>query len=295
MARAMWSGAISFGLVNVPVKLYNAVSRKNVSFNQLEASTGARIKYKKVSAESGDEVPADQIVKGYEISKGQYVTVGDDELTALDPEAVRTIDIGGFVDLAEIDPIFYDSAYYLAPDGPSPKAYALLARAMEETHKVGIASFVMRSKQYLAAVRPKDGRLLLSTMVYADEVVDPAAIPELDALAGIDLPEKELAMAEQLIASLSEPFEPARYRDTHREAVLELIERKAAGEEIVVPIAAPSAERVVDLMAALEASVAAAKEARGRHPTGRSGDEVGSDGTGSEDGAEGASADRRSA
>lgn len=288
----MWSGSISFGLVNVPVKLYNAVSRKNVSFNQLEASTGSRIKYKKVSAESGEEVPADQIIKGYEVAKGQYVTVGDDELNALDPVAVRTIDIEGFVDLADIDPIFYDSAYYLAPDGPSSKAYALLAQAMEESQKVGIASFVMRTKQYLAAVRPKDGRLLLSTMVYADEVADPVTIPEFESLEGVELPEKELLMAQQLIESLSEPFEPERYHDTHREAILDLIEKKAAGEEITTPTAAPSAERVVDLMAALEASVAAAKEARGRHPTGRDADEGAE---GEDEAAEAVPAKRRSA
>lgn len=269
MARAIWSGSISFGLVNIPVKLYNAVSRKGVSFNQLEASSGARIKYKKVSAESGEEVQADQIVKGYEISKGQYVTVEDDELASLDPEALRTIDIAEFVSLDEIDPLYYDSGYYLAPDGPTAKAYALLERAMEDERKVAIATFVMRTKKYLAAVRPKDGKLLLSTMVYADEVVDPVQIPEFDLLDNVELPDKELKMARQLIESLSAPFTPEEFSDDYRLAVLDLIEKKAAGEEIVAAPALPSAEKVVDLMAALEASVAAAKESRQRHPTGR--------------------------
>jgi DNA end-binding protein Ku len=269
MARAIWSGSISFGLVNIPVKLYNAVSRKNVSFNQLEAETGARIKYKKVSAETGEEVPADRIVKGYEISKGQYVTVEDDELAALDPEALRTIDIAEFISLDEIDPLFFDSGYYLAPDGPSAKAYALLEQAMEEERKVAIATFVMRTKKYLAAIRPKDGRLLLSTMIYADELVEPEQIPEFDGLETVELPDKELKMARQLIESLSAPFTPEEFADDYRDAVMDLIGKKAAGEEIVAAPSLPTAEKVVDLMAALEASVAAAKDSRQRHPTGR--------------------------
>lgn len=271
MPRAIWSGSISFGLVNIPVKLYGAVSRKTVHFNQLDARTNSRVKQKRVNPETGEEVPYEQIVKGYELSSGAYVVVTDDELAALDPKAVRTIDIDEFVDLVDIDPIFYDSAYYLAPDKAS-KPYALLAKAMEETGKVGIAHFVMRTKQYLAAIRPKDGRLLLSTMVYADEVNDPASIPELDDLDEIELPEREVAMAEQLITSLSADFEPERFTDTYREAVLELIERKAAGEEVVAPAAAAEPDKVVDLMAALEASVAAAKEARKRHPTAHDGE-----------------------
>ena len=155
----MWSGSISFGLVNIPVKLYAAVSRKSVRFNQIDRNTGARIKYKKVSAESGDEVTTDDIVKGYELATGDYVTVSDDELAQLDPKASRTIDIEEFVDLADIDPVFYDSAYLLAPDKATTKPYALLARAMEQSGKVGIARVVMRTKQYLCAVRPKDGKL----------------------------------------------------------------------------------------------------------------------------------------
>lgn len=270
MPRAIWSGSISFGLVNIPVKLYSAVSRKSVHFNQLDSRTGARVKQKRVDAETGEEVPWDQIVKGYELDSGAYVTISEDEMAALDPKAVRTIELEEFVDLSAIDPMFYDAAYYLVPD-KSSKPYALLARAMEEEGKVGIAHFVMRTKQYLAAIRPLEGRLVLSTMVYADEVNDPAEIPELADVVDVEVSDKELTMAAQLVESLSAEFEPDRFQDTYRQAVLDLIDRKAAGEEVVVPVATAEPERVVDLMAALEASVAAAKETRKRHPTARKG------------------------
>jgi DNA end-binding protein Ku len=269
MPRAIWSGSISFGLVNIPIKLYAAVSRKNVSFNQLDSRTGSRIKYKKVSAADGDEVPAEAIVKGYELASGAYVTVGDDELAALDPEASRTIDIEEFVDLADIDPLFYDSAYYVAPDKATTKPYALLTQAMEEAGKVGVARFVMRSKQYLCAIRPKDGALVLSTMVYADEVNDATEIGEIADLEDVTLTKKELDMARQLIASLSDEFDADRFEDTYRNQVLDLIERKAAGDtEIVAPPEPMAEDKVVDLMAALEASVKEAKASRKRHPAG---------------------------
>ncbi|CAN5837840.1 Ku protein [soil metagenome] len=278
MPRPIWSGSISFGLVNIPIKLHNAVSRKSVHFNQIDTRTGSRIKYKKVSAADGEEVPSDAIAKGYELSSGQYVVVSEDELSSLDPEAVRSIDITEFVDLAEIDPIFYDSAYYVAPDQATIKPYALLCRAMEESQKVGIARFVMRSKQYLAAIRHQEGRLLLSTMVYADEVNEPKEIPELDAAAGVEVADKELKMARQLIESLAESFAPEKYSDTYRGRVEDLIERKAAGDEELVEAPAPvDSAKVVDLMAALEASVADAKKARGRHPTGRDEDDEAAD------------------
>jgi DNA end-binding protein Ku len=268
MPRAIWSGAISFGLVNIPIKMFNAVSRKGVHFNQIDSRTGSRIQYRKVSAADGEEVPGEAITKGYQLSSGEYVLVGDDELAALDPEATRTIDIEQFVDLTEIDPLFYDSAYYVAPDQAARKPYALLAQAMEREGKVAIARFVMRTKQYLAALRPKDGVLMLSTMVYADEVNDPMELAELDGVTDAEVPERELRMATQLVESLSEPFEPQRYEDTYRNQVLDLVERKAAGEEeVVVAPAAVTEEKVVDLMAALEASVKEAKEARKRHPT----------------------------
>ena len=267
MPRAIWSGSISFGLVNIPVKLYSAVSRKSVRFNQIDRATGSRIRYKKVASESGDEVANEDILKGYELPSGEYVTVSDDELAQLDPKASRTIDIEEFVDLSEIDPLYYDNAYYLAPDKATVKPYALLCRAMEQSGKVGVARFVMRSKQYLAAVRPQDGKLLMSTMVYADEINPPEQIPELGEVEEIEVSDKELVMAEQLIESLTESFDPTKYEDTYRERVLEVIERKAAGEEDIVALPEPQEEKVVDLMAALEASVAAAKEARKRHPT----------------------------
>jgi len=268
MPRAIWNGSISFGLVNIPVKLYNAVSRKNVSFHQIDADSGARIKMQRVSSTTGEEVPYERIVKGYELSPERYVLVEPEELDALDPEATHTIDIEEFADLADIDPIFFDSAYYLAPGKGAEKSYALLARAMEEQGKVALARFVMRTKQYLASVRAKEGMLLLSTMVYADEVVPPEQLPELDDIDRVKVNDKEVAMAAQLIDSLSADFEPERFRDTYRDQVLDLIERKAGGEEIVVETPeAPEATSVVDLMAALEASVKDAREARKRHPT----------------------------
>jgi DNA end-binding protein Ku len=267
MPRAIWSGAISFGLVNIPVKLYNAVSPKSVSFNQLDARTGARIRYRKVSAADGEEVPAESIVKGYELPSGQYVTLGDDELAALDPEATRTVDIEQFVDLADIDPLLYDAAYWVAPDKATTKPYALLARAMEESNKVAVARFVMRSKQYLCAIRPKGGVLVLSTMIYADEINDPAQIGDIAALEGVEVSGKELEMARRLIESLSEDFDHERFEDTYRSRVLELIDRKAAGDVQVVEPTPVVQDKVVDLMAALEASVAEAKAARRRHPS----------------------------
>jgi DNA end-binding protein Ku len=266
MPRPIWSGAISFGLVSIPVKLYNAVSKKAVSFNQLDDRTMSRIKLKKVSASDGSDVPDEHIVKGYELSKERYVVVDPDELEQFMPVATRSIDLDEFVALDEIDPIYFDSPYYLAPD-KVVKPYALLVKAMEAAGRVGVGRFVMRNKQYVAAIRAVDGHLVLSTMVYADEVVAPAAIDELDELDKVELNERELAMAEQLVASLAAPFEPDKYHDAYREQVLDLIERKAAGEELERPTPAASTPQVVDLMAALEASVQAAKAARGRHPS----------------------------
>jgi DNA end-binding protein Ku len=249
-------------LVNIPVKLYNAVSRKNVSFNQIDARTQSRVRMQRVNAE-GEEVPYEQIVKGYELSPDRYVLISPEELDSLDPEATHTVDIEQFIDLSEIDPIFYDSPYYVAPVKAAEKPYVLLVRAMEEQEKVAIARFVMRTKQYLAALRPKDGKLLISTMVYADEVVPDKEIPEYDGLEDITVSDKELAMAKQLIESLSADFEPSEFRDDYREKVLDLIEQKAAGVETIIEAPQPVDEgRVVDLMAALEASVQAAREAR---------------------------------
>ena len=269
MPRVIWKGSISFGLVTIPVQLFSAVSRKNVRFNQLDAETGARVRYKKVSSADDTELSPERIVKGYELPSGDYVTVTDRELDELAPVAARTIDIDAFIDLADIDPVFYDSAYHLVPDEAAAKPYKLLAEAMDEADKVAICGFVMRSKQHLAAIRPVDGRLMLSTMVYSDELVAPDDIDGFEGLDNIDVDERETAMARQLIAALEAQFEPGRYTDSYREAVLEMIERKASGDTTVtVASAAPTSDTVVDLMAALEASVAAAKEARKRHPTG---------------------------
>ncbi len=275
MPRAIWSGAISFGLVTVPVKLYSATSRKSVRFNQLDGRTNSRVKQKRVSSLDGSEVPYDEIVKGYEVAKGQYIVVSDDELAALAPTSSRMIDITDFVDESEIDPIFYDSAYYLVPDELGRKPYALLMAAMGERDQVAVASFVMRTKQYLCALRPTNGTLTLSTMIYYDEVVDPTSIEGLD-LSDIEVSEAEVAMASMLIDNLTGPFEPEKYHDNYRTEVMALLERKEAGEEPIVA-AAPGRDdsEVVDLLAALEASVAAAKKARSRHPSGAPGEESG--------------------
>ena len=267
MARPVWTGTISFGLVAIPVKLYHAVRRQSVSFNQLDDRTLARIKYKKVSALDGEEVPEEHIVKGYEVSKDRYIVVDPDELEPFIPSATKTVELEEFVDLAEIDPVYFDSAYYVAP-GTNPKPYVLLAKAMEESGKVAIGRFVMRNKQFTAAIRAEGGTLIMSTLSYADEVVNPAEIEELQGLDAIEVSAKEVKMAESLVESLSATFEPEKYRDEYREQVLDLIQIKASGQELQVPDAPAEKPKVVDLMAALEASVAAAKKARGRHPTG---------------------------
>jgi DNA end-binding protein Ku len=259
MARAIWSGAISFGLVNVPVKLYSATSPKTVRFNQLSSKTGARIKQKRVDPTTDQEVPYEEIVKGYEITPDHYVVITNDELDALDPKATRTIDIEEFVDLAEIDPIYYDHNYYLAPTAGGAKAYRLLLDAMRDAGKVGIGKVVLRSKQQLAALRPTDDVLTLTTMLWCDEVLPPDRLDEIDEIADAQATDRELKMAEQLIESLSAEFEPSRFHDEYREQVLELIERKAAGEEIAVQPQAEEPAAAPDLMAALEASLAAVR------------------------------------
>jgi DNA end-binding protein Ku len=273
MPRPVWNGTISFGLVAIPVKLYHAVRRQSVSFNQLDDRTMARIKYKKVSALDGEVVPDDHIVKGFEVSKERYIVVDPDELEPFIPAATKTVELEEFVDLEEIDPVFYDNAYYMAP-GTTPKPYVLLARAMEEAGKVAIGRFVMRNKQYTAAIRAEEGRLIMSTLAYADEVVDPATIDELQGIDQVDVSAKEVAMAESLVDSLTAAFEPEKYRDEYREQVLDLIQIKADGQAFELPEAAVEKPKVIDLMAALEASVAAAKQARGRHPS--SGDDTNS-------------------
>jgi DNA end-binding protein Ku len=260
MPRAIWTGAISFGLVNVPVKLYSATSPKTVRFHQLSSKTGARIRQKRVDPSTDEEVPYEDIVKGYEITPDHYVLIEPEELEALDPKATKTIDVEDFVDLSEIDPIYYDHSYYLAPSTGGAKAYRLLLDAMRDTGKVGIGLVVLRSKQQLCALRPNGDVLTLSTMLFGDEVLPPDRLDELDSIGDAEASPRELKMAEQLIESLSTEFDPTRYRDEYRERVLELIEKKAAGEEIAVQPEAEEPEVAPDLMAALEASLAALKD-----------------------------------
>jgi DNA end-binding protein Ku len=260
MARAIWSGAISFGLVNVPVKLYSATAAKSVRFHQLHDKDGVRIQQKRICPADGEEVLYEHVVKGFEIAPDRYVVVTQEELDALDPRRTKTIDIEEFVELAEIDPVYYDNAYHLAPGTGGAKGYRLLLSAMEEAGKVAIGRFVLRTRQQLCALRPAGGVLMLSTMLYGDEVNAPERLDELEALGDVEANAREVAMAGQLIESLSAPFEPAKYHDEYREQVLELIERKAAGEEIAVQPAAEAPAAVPDLMAALEASVAAVRQ-----------------------------------
>jgi DNA end-binding protein Ku len=259
MPRSIWSGAISFGLVNVPIKLYSAVSRKTVRFNQLNEKTGNRIQMKRTDPETGDEVPFDQIVKGFELTKDRYVLITPEELDALDPERTRTIQIEDFVDQADIDPIYYDHPYYLVPDKGAAKAYGLLLNAMEASDKVAIARVVIRSKEALVAIRPAGDILMMETMIFHDEVVPHDDIDDLPDSKDLKVSDREVKMAQQLIDSLSSEFDPSQYRDEYRDKVLELIERKAQGEEIAVQPEAPAPAKVPDLMAALEASLAAVK------------------------------------
>jgi DNA end-binding protein Ku len=269
MARSMWSGAISFGLVNVPVKLYSAVSRKTVRFHQLNAETGHRIQQKRVDSVTGEEVPFDQIVKGFELTKDSFVVVTPEELDSISPEKTRTIDIEDFVDLEEIDPIYYDHPYYLVPDKGAAKAYGLLMEAMRESGKVAIARVVIRSKEQLVAIRPAGDLLAMETMIFHDEVMPQDDIDDVPDGRSLKTTDRELKMAQQLIASLSSDFEPNKYRDEYREKVLELIERKAEGEEIAIQPAEEKPTKVPDLMAALEASLAAVKDETGGKSNGK--------------------------
>jgi DNA end-binding protein Ku len=263
MARSIWTGAISFGLVTVPVKLYSAVNRKTVRFHQLSGKTGVRISQRRVDPTTGDEVAYEDIVKGFELTPDRYVVVEPGELETLQPKKTKTIEIEDFVELADIDPIFYDHPYYLAPGTGGAKPYRLLLDAMRDTGRVAIARVVIRQKEALVALRPmRDDHVLgMSTMLFPDEIVDPDNIDELGAAAEVETTGRELDIAKQLIESLAGPFDPDKYRDTYRQDVLDLIERKAAGEEIAVqPAADEEAEPVPDLMAALKASLDAVRD-----------------------------------
>jgi DNA end-binding protein Ku len=259
MPRAIWSGAISFGLVNIPVKLYSAVQRKTVRFHQLDQEDKQRIQQRRVNPRTGEEVPYENLVKGYEVGPDRYVVITPEELESIQPEKTRMIDIVSFVDLDQIDPIFYDHPYYLVPDTGADKAYRLLLDAMQESGKVALGRVVLRTKEYLVAIRPRDSVLTMETMLFADEVIPPEKLDERPSDGKAKTSQKELQMAQQLIDSLAEDFEPESYKDEYRERVIEMIERKAEGEEIVIEAPTEEPKEVPDLMAALEQSIAGAK------------------------------------
>src|SRR5215204_1986711 len=262
MARAIWSGSISFGLLNVPVRLYSAVSKQTVRFRELREGDGSRVKHKRVAESDGKEVPYEKIVKGYEYAPDQYVILSRDELAELEPQRTRAIEIQDFVDLDDIDPIYFEQPYFLGPDKGAERAYALLVQAMKDSRKVAIARFVLRNKEHLAAIRPMEDVLTLTTMRFHDEVSSPQDLDgEVFEEAKPKKPEKrELEMAKQLIESLTSDFEPDKYRDEYREELLDLLERKAEGKEVVsAPTEEPKPTKAPDLMAALEESLAAVR------------------------------------
>jgi DNA end-binding protein Ku len=261
MPRPIWSGSISFGLVNVPVKLVTATSPKDVRFHQLHGADGGRVNQKRVCSLDGEEVEYSEIVKGYEIRKGDYVIVEPEEVEALAPEASRVIDIEEFVDLADIDPLFFEHSYYMVPDGPAAKPYALLVEAMEGSGKAGIGRFVLRTKEYLAALRPHEGVLVLSTLLFADEVVAATDL-EVRTTKETKPSDREVDMARQLVETFSAEWDPVKYKDDYRERLLAMIEAKAEGQEVVVPEERERPAPVVDLVAALEASL----ERAGKRP-----------------------------
>ncbi len=260
MARAIWTGSISFGLLNVPVKLYSAVSSRAIRFRELRESDGSRVRHKRVAEEDGEEVAYEEIVKGYEIAPDQYVVMTRDELEALDPKKTKAIEIEDFVDLDQIDPIYFNQPYYVGPAAGAERAYALLAQAMSEQRKVAIARFVLRNRESLAALRPMNGVMTMATMRFADEVVPTSEIEEILGEEVAKPQKRELDMAKALIDSLTADFDADQYHDQYREQLLALIERKAKGESIVsAETEAPTPTKAPDLMAALEESLAAVK------------------------------------
>jgi DNA end-binding protein Ku len=254
--RSIWRGTISFGLVSVPVRMYTATESKELKFHFLHKDDLAPIGYDKVRKDTGEHVDPEDIVRGFEIEKGRYVPLEDEDLDRLDIELTKAIDICDFVDLDEIDPIYFRKAYYLLPEEGAEKPYLLLVRALEETGKVAVAKVVIRNKQHLAAVRPVDGRLVLETMYYADEVRKPEAVKVKGELRGA-----EVDMAKTLVENLSAPFDPEKYDDTYRKELLDLLRAKAKGRKLPEPAEEEEAE-VVDLMAALRESVERTKRSR---------------------------------
>jgi DNA end-binding protein Ku len=252
----MWKGAISFGLVTIPVAVYPATEEKTLRFNQLHDEDGGRIRYKRVCEKDGEEVPFEHIVKGYEVEKDRYVVLTDDDFDSVPVESSRAIDIVQFVDIDEIDPVLFKKSYYLVPDATGAKAYALLRQAMSQDERVGIAKVAFREKEHIAALRFKDDAFVLETMYWPDEVRE-ADFGDVDV--DLEVRDQELAMARQLIDSLTADWNPEEFTDEYREAMLKIVEAKLNGEEIEVVEAEPTA-KVVDLMEALKASVAAAKK-----------------------------------
>jgi DNA end-binding protein Ku len=262
----MWMGTLNFGLVSMPVKLYSAITSKSVHFHQLHAADHARIQQKRVCSADGEEVPYEEVVKGYELAPERYVVIEDSELQALAPEATRTIEIEDFVELDEIDRIYFDQPYYIVPHRGGTRSYHLLLRAMCDTGKVAIARVVLRSRERLVAVHPHGDVLVMTTLNYADEINSTSELRELsDDGETPNVSERELDVARRLVQSLAEPFDIGRYRDTYREAVLDLIDRKASGEEVVVEEPRPAVQelRSPDLMGALQASLEQARERGG--------------------------------
>jgi DNA end-binding protein Ku len=267
MARPIWTGSISFGMVSIPVQLVPAVRRQSLSFNQIDREDQARIRYRKVNDVTGEEVPAERIGRAAQVGKGNYVLIDDEDLAPLAPAKSKQIDLETFVPADEVDPVLFDSSYVLVPDGVA-KPYALLASALAGTGRVGVGRFVMRQKEYLAAVRSDGEHLMLSTLVFADEVVAMSAIEGFEHLDEVQIADRELAMAKSLVDAMSDDFDHEQYRDEYRLSVQQLIEEKAAGQEPAYPTPVAPAAKVIDLAAALEASLRAAAESKGRHPSG---------------------------
>lgn len=264
LMRALWKGAITFGLITIPVKLYSAVSERGVKFHMLHEEDGGRIKYKRECSVCGREVPWEEIAKGYEYAKDHYVMFTDEDFDALEIDSVRAIDVVSFVPLEQIDPIYYNKTYFVAPDPSGLKAYRLLAEALEAEGQVGIAKVALRDKEHLATIRLKDDVFVLETMHWPDEIRTPE-FEELDKK--IDVRDNEVKMARQLVQQLSSDFEPEAFKDDYRAAVEGMVEKKIEGQEITIS-AAPEEEptKVVDLMEALKASVEAAKKTKKKAP-----------------------------
>lgn len=258
MPRAIWTGAISFGLVNVPVRMYSAIQEHKLHFNYIHEKDGSRIGYEKVCKAEGEPVPDDEIVKAFEWDKGEYVPMRDEDFEKAQEDTYKSIDIRDFVDYAAIDPIFFDRTYHLGPQEGAEKVYALLVRAMEQSGRAAIAKFVMRDRQNLGCLRVSDGALVLEKMHFADEIRDTDAIKP-DVKKG-DVDAREVEMAQALIDKLYGPFEPERYEDTYRDTLCEIIKAKRAGETIEEP-KAEKPKAAPDLMAALKASLEGAGSA----------------------------------